>query len=442
MAVNRVVTKQLAGLEDILTGVGTVVQARASGNVNITKINASNLSYDISNSIKEKIANKLEVLSSVLEMKAITTTALEDLVIYLSGYNNFGDGGGGLFWFDSSDTSSTEDLSLIFNPDNPANGRWKRVDTSHQISADNGDTDLVLSAFEAGIQLFATNLTADRTVTLPASGLFKGQRFRFTRTDSSKFKLTIGGIVTLRAEGSIEVIYNGLIWIRTSSTGKVRHWSYSIGSFSTPTGIGLSDLIVDPITNNLISCANVTNLIYIHDGINEIVSSSFAAPGSDITGVTIDHSTGNLISCSDLSNLIYIHAGITVTISSSFASPGGSISGVAIDKNTGNLISCDFGANLIYIHDGITSTILSSFASPSSDITGLEIDPYTGNLISCDVIANRFYVHEGITSTILNTFITPGTDINGIAIDHSTGNLISCDDSDSLFYIHPTQIMY
>ena len=54
----RVIKKSLAGSEDLLLGFGTEVQVRNDKNIEITKINASNIPYDDSTSIADTITKK------------------------------------------------------------------------------------------------------------------------------------------------------------------------------------------------------------------------------------------------------------------------------------------------------------------------------------------------------------------------------------------------
>jgi len=214
MAESRVITKELLGLEDILTGVGTVNQTRNSVSLPITKLNASNLSYDASQSIKDVLGKKATVLANIAAMQALVTVNGQTEYVLLRGYDVSGDSGGGFLWLDITDTTSTEDLISIFNPDVLANGRWKRVDLNDSISADNGDANITLLAGAEVIQLFDTALTVNRTVTLPTANLFKGMRFKIVYTTASAFTLTIGSLYTfgIGDAGFIEIQYNGTDW--------------------------------------------------------------------------------------------------------------------------------------------------------------------------------------------------------------------------------------
>lgn len=229
MSNDRVVTKALAGVEDLLLGEGVVNQTRNGTPVNITKINASNLSYNASLNIRDKLAKKPEVLNTVAEMQILDTSLEAEIYVYLLGYYEAGDGGGGLFWLDSSDTSSTQDNSLVFYPDVLLNGRWKRIDIQNQISPDNGDANIFLEAYDEGIQLFATPLTANRTVFPPTTNLFKGQTFTIIRKDKEPFVLNIFDVAGFQQtiSGVITFVYDGTDWQVTADVPNIEA-SYSV----------------------------------------------------------------------------------------------------------------------------------------------------------------------------------------------------------------------
>ena len=219
---DRAVTKQLAGAEDLLHGTGTQVQERASGPVSVTKIDASVLVYEQTTAIetiREKISKKTEVVNDIASLKAIATgTVAERFVSVL--YNLVeGDNGGGLFYLDTTDTTSLEDLSTVFYPDDLANGRWKRVNSGSQLSSDNGDANIVLVSSSMTKQLFASALSANRLVTLPSTNLYKGLTFTIVRTDTSQYTIDIGGVVVLPLAGRmwVEVTYDGSAWVQTAA---------------------------------------------------------------------------------------------------------------------------------------------------------------------------------------------------------------------------------
>ena len=227
---NRLVTKALAGIQDLLLGRQTVVQARASGNVNITGIYADNIPHDLAAglTIHGKLGQKVEVVTNIAALQALDTDAVSfaELYVYVQGYFTATDGGGGLFWLDASDTSSAEDLKYIFNPDTLANGRWKRVDPDDQLTNDNGDASIVLTAASYKNQLFNTNFTANRTATLSTTGLYKGKTFRIIRTNTAAYTLTLVNItpsVVLAASEAttIEITWDGTAWQQVSKSVQV-----------------------------------------------------------------------------------------------------------------------------------------------------------------------------------------------------------------------------
>lgn len=61
----RVIKKSLAGSEDLLLGFGTEVQVRNDKNIEITKINASNIPYDETRSTTEKIDSLVAIVEAL-----------------------------------------------------------------------------------------------------------------------------------------------------------------------------------------------------------------------------------------------------------------------------------------------------------------------------------------------------------------------------------------
>lgn len=219
---DRALTKELGGAEDLLWGTGSVSQERASGTKSITKIDASIVPYQGSQTLRTKLGKKVEILTNVLAMQTLPVATEAERYVFLLGYSTPGDNGGGLFWLDTTDTSSAQDLSIVFNPDDLTKGRWKRVDTSKQISPDNGDADSAITAFGPGLHLHATTLTADRVVSLPVTDLYKGLTKTVVRTDAGAFKLDIGSpaVASIPSGGkkSITVTYTGSAWIKTAES--------------------------------------------------------------------------------------------------------------------------------------------------------------------------------------------------------------------------------
>lgn len=230
--VNRVVNKELAGSEDLLLGTGTVNQTRNGVTIPVTKIDASKLIYENVETLRTRLGKKVEVLTNVAALQALATSTVAEVYIYLLGYTTAGDGGGGLFWLDTTDTTSVQDLNIVFNPDNVANGRWKRVNTDSYMSPDRGDADYTITDFDFGIQQYGTTLTANRAVTLPTTGLYKGRRVGVLRTALGSFNLLIGSIATLTGKGLVELQFDGSTWViltepSTSSSSTVSGDSFN-----------------------------------------------------------------------------------------------------------------------------------------------------------------------------------------------------------------------
>lgn len=98
----RVIKKSLAGSEDLLLGFGTEVQVRNDKNIEITKINASNIPYDKNKSISASITKKLDTLADMRAMSELPET------VWCSGYHSKNDGAFGSHFFRSKGLKTTE----------------------------------------------------------------------------------------------------------------------------------------------------------------------------------------------------------------------------------------------------------------------------------------------------------------------------------------------
>lgn len=95
------VTRNLIGLEDLLTGVGTVKQMRGGNEVTITKINAQNLPFDEAATLAEKInfidtqynyfvenQGRLDTALEVIDLLQQLDASIEDLTLWLTNGSN------------------------------------------------------------------------------------------------------------------------------------------------------------------------------------------------------------------------------------------------------------------------------------------------------------------------------------------------------------------
>lgn len=83
------------------------------------------------------------------------------------------------------------------------------------VSADRGDADATLvHAVDAPTQRWATALTANRTVTLSATGAVNGAKFRAVRTGLGAFTLDVGGLKTIPSATAawVDVEHDGTAW--------------------------------------------------------------------------------------------------------------------------------------------------------------------------------------------------------------------------------------
>ena len=84
------------------------------------------------------------------------------------------------------------------------------------VSADRGDASVTIQAgVDAETQLFATTLTANRTVTLSTTSATKGDRFRVVRTGLGAYTLAVGALKTIpnSTAAFVDIQFNGAAWI-------------------------------------------------------------------------------------------------------------------------------------------------------------------------------------------------------------------------------------
>jgi hypothetical protein len=95
-------------------------------------------------------------------------------------------------------------------------GAWANL--LNGISADRGDAGATLTAGgDFQVQLFATALTANRSISLPTTTAVQGDKFRIVRTGLGAFTLSIAGLKVIPASTAafVDVEYNGTAWIYT-----------------------------------------------------------------------------------------------------------------------------------------------------------------------------------------------------------------------------------
>lgn len=98
----RVIKKSLAGSEDLLLGFGTEVQVRNDKNIEITKINASNIPYDENKSIADNITKKVDTLADLRSISYPANT------VWTSGYDTKNDSAFGSHIFRLKGAKTTE----------------------------------------------------------------------------------------------------------------------------------------------------------------------------------------------------------------------------------------------------------------------------------------------------------------------------------------------
>jgi len=180
--------------------------------------------------------------------------------------------------------------------------------------------------------------------------------------------------------------------------------------------------------NDIISCDDGTDKIYIHFEKTSTITTSFSSPSSSPSWLTFDWI--NIISCDSSAERIYIHSGKTGWISYSFGSWVTNIYWVAYDWE--NIMWITWNTYDIVIYSWKTSTITTSFSSPSTWPSWLTYDWI--NIISCDYNTDKIYIHFEKTSTITTSFSSPSSQPYWLTYDWI--NIISCDSVSDKIYIH------
>ena len=164
--------KSLIGKEDLLLGFGIVNQTRGNSTLPITKINSDNLPYDNNLSIKAKIDTGLELRNSV-SRNTIADLKLENGLVFntihVLGYHTPGDGGGGIFYWDSTSIESDNGGTIIQATD-ITTGRWKRPGSGTVNVKEFGATGLGIVSDSSYIQS-AINYVESQSISASGSGI-------------------------------------------------------------------------------------------------------------------------------------------------------------------------------------------------------------------------------------------------------------------------------
>lgn len=102
--------------------------------------------------------------------------------------------------------------------ENDFRGNFPALASEDRVSADRGDASVSVAVrVDEPVQLFATTLTANRTVTLSSTGAVNGDRFRVVRTGLGAFTLAVGSAKTIPSATAafVDVSFNGSAWVLT-----------------------------------------------------------------------------------------------------------------------------------------------------------------------------------------------------------------------------------
>lgn len=119
----RNIKKQLIGKEDLELGFGQIIQERNGKNLEINRINAGTIPYTEDKSVSDALDSLANYsVNSIDELKTLSNIESVNVL----GYYAKGDGGGGLFYWDSTSTE-TDNGGTIIQATGVSTGRWKRV---------------------------------------------------------------------------------------------------------------------------------------------------------------------------------------------------------------------------------------------------------------------------------------------------------------------------
>lgn len=154
-------------------------------------------------------------------------------------------------------TYSYQDLGTGVRAILSANTNAYKIFDSTSMSVDRGDASITLFAkLDAYKQVFATNLTAARTVTLSTVGARKGDSFKIVRSGLGASTLTVAGIVVGVGKW-IEFTFNGTAWVVTGS-GSIITPSLPNTSTTAPTKATLNSTYANAQFGFTVDYPNIT----------------------------------------------------------------------------------------------------------------------------------------------------------------------------------------
>lgn len=182
-------TRNLLGLEDLLTGVGTVEQTRGNTEVEITRINAANFPYDDTYTLDEKLTEIKNIAESL--------SVVDDEGVFLTGYLNTSDDNLDLddrLWRKTPSANVAElwyeDVRIL---------RYNRL-TGDLIIPDNVNYIAADTALEEGLTLYIDTLVGDLDTELSNLSASLGTVYEFDVGTSAN------NIVQLDGDGKLPAV--------------------------------------------------------------------------------------------------------------------------------------------------------------------------------------------------------------------------------------------
>lgn len=330
----RVIKKSLAGSEDLLLGFGTEVQVRNDKNIEITKINASNIPYDENKSISEVITNKVDTIAGMRAMNKLPET------IGCSGYNSKNDGAFGSHFYRLKglktaeiDNSGTVIIVSVGGSDyvyelqyeGAVNVKWfgakgdgitddtvaiqSAVNSSKMVSFEIGATFLITSTITCSI--FGQTLTANGSLYSTSNITYTGNGAAFIFEGTTNYASILDGIriqgvpatsTDYYNTGSVGVdITSGNVairvensWICNFETLILSNWNSFYNSFRTSRFEKAKTILSSFSNNNLVfegnRCVRFNTAITTNgsDGPTNIINNSFEVFNGSLHNATGD----------------------------------------------------------------------------------------------------------------------------------------------------------
>lgn len=228
----RVIKKSLAGSEDLLLGFGTELQVRNDKNIEITRINASNIPYNEDTSISEFMDTINKKVDTIAALRSMTDTF--DTINVL-GYYDKGDGGGGLFYWDETSTEA-DNGGTIIQATGVTTGRWKKINNSISSTSEYA-TKTLHDSVVGSTHSSGSVYTLSKSITSYDAWTYGLIEFDINTTTSGMIKLLINGSDIFGDQPNGYFFSSDTILLDGTENNRIldnHTYTFAVGSMSTP----------------------------------------------------------------------------------------------------------------------------------------------------------------------------------------------------------------